>query len=122
MPKCHLLSVPGAEVPGSVRLGAGHIAGMEYVPTGQLHAHQPPVRREPAHIQLYFTHCCACAAQFSLYIPDNSDVEPVLTVVVTPAGQPVCGEYRLALHRARALALSQEQAGHSPVQVSQVYW
>jgi hypothetical protein len=51
------------------------------------------------------------------HIPDNGDVEPVLTVVVTPAGQPVCGEYRLALHRARALALSQEQSGHSPVYV-----
>ena len=50
------------------------------------------------------------------YIPDNGDVEPVLAVVVTPTGQPVCGEYRLALHRARALALSQEQTRHSPVQ------
>jgi hypothetical protein len=118
VPKCQIFSVPGAKVPGSVRLGAGHVAGMEDVPTGQLHAHQAPVSRVSAHIQLYFTHCCACAVQFSLCIPDNGDVEPVLTVVVTPAGQPVCGEYCLALHRARALALSQEQSGHSPAQVS----
>jgi hypothetical protein len=139
-----ILSVPGAKVPGSVRLGARHVAWMEDVATRQLHAHQAPVRRVPAHTAVLHTllrmrgsvllHTLLRMRDSVLlhtllrmrgsnfrYIPDNGDVEPVLTVVVTPAGQPVCGEYRLALHRARALALSQEQAGHSPAQVSQ-YW
>jgi hypothetical protein len=69
MPKCQLLSVPGAKVPGSVRLGAGHVAGMEDISTGQLHAHQAPVGRVPAHIQLYFTPCCACTGSvFATYL------------------------------------------------------
>jgi hypothetical protein len=120
VPECPLFSVPGAKVPGRVSLGARHIAGMEDVPTRQLHAHQAPVGRVPAHTPARHTLLRMRGLNFRC-IPDNGDVEPVLTVVVTPTGQPVCGEYRLALHRARALALSQEQSGHSPVQVSQLW-
>ncbi len=68
VPKCQLFSVPGAKVPGRVRLGAGNVAGMEDVPSRQLHAHQAPVRRVSAHIHLYTSHIAAHARLSFRYI------------------------------------------------------